>query len=120
MIISEWVLIQLTPQYNPLNNLEAFERAEYIHTLYITVFHCGKNQPKPFCITINAPVDKISGKVIQIREEMESIITDNKKSFLNIKHNDKDSEFFNTYVDKHMYSKVRYTINNRLKVNYAK
>ncbi|GJQ66032.1 hypothetical protein Trydic_g4122 [Trypoxylus dichotomus] len=111
----EWVIIQLTPDYNPEGNFETLEGTRYTNALYMTVFHCGANQPKPFYIKIDAPVDKISGKVIQIRQEMESIIVDNKKSFTNIKTSDKKADQFNSHIDKHLYSKARYVVNNRLK-----
>ncbi|KAI4468246.1 extra spindle poles 1-related [Holotrichia oblita] len=111
----EWVIVQLTPDYNPNENFETSPEARYTNALYVTIFHCGENQPKPFYIKINAPIDKISGKTIGIRQEMESIITDNKKSFADIKVNHHKTEFFTSYMDKHVYQKARYTINNRLK-----
>lgn len=84
--------------------------------MYLTVFHCGKEQPKPYHIVVDAPIDKISGNMIEIRQEMESIISDNKKSFTDLKIHDRKAEFFISHVDKHIYSKARYVINNRLKV----
>ncbi|KRT84740.1 Peptidase, partial [Oryctes borbonicus] len=111
----EWVIIQLTPEFNAKGNFETLDGTFYTDALYVTMFHCGKNQPKPFYIKIDAPLDRINGKVIQIRQEMESIIVDNRKSFTNIKMDDKKADHFNSHVDKHIYSKARYVINNRLK-----
>lgn len=115
-IFSEWVIVQLTPECNPNENFETSPDVRYTNALHVTIFHCGQNQPKPFYIQIKAPIDKISGKPIGIRQEMESIITDNKKSFADIKVNHHKTEFFTSYMDKHVYQKARYTINNRLKV----
>lgn len=61
-LISEWTIVQLTPEYNPLDEFNEDNDTFYTNPIHISVFSCGKNQPKPFLVTAKAPVDPVNGK----------------------------------------------------------
>lgn len=61
-IFVEWTIVQLTPQYNNMDEFNEDNDQYYTNPIHISVFKCGKNQPKPFLVTINAPIDPVNGK----------------------------------------------------------
>lgn len=57
----EWTIVQLTPQYNIMDQFNEDNDVYYTNPIHISVFKCGKNQPKPFMVTVSAPRDPVNG-----------------------------------------------------------
>nr|CAH7756667.1 unnamed protein product [Callosobruchus chinensis] len=75
----EWVLVQLTPRYNTLENIEERINKHYTGAIHISVFHCGPIAPDPFLVTVGAPKDPVNGQTVELEDEMYSIMRDNKQ-----------------------------------------
>ncbi|KAB0804727.1 hypothetical protein PPYR_01697 [Photinus pyralis] len=108
----EWTIVQLTSELSVEEHLELSLERRHTNPLHLTVFNCGKNQPSPFTVRIDAPHDGISGNVIEIRQEMFSIVNDNVKLLENFKSF--CGKNFKHIGEKMAYSEARFLLNNRL------
>ncbi|KAF5304771.1 hypothetical protein FQA39_LY09548 [Lamprigera yunnana] len=107
----EWTIIQLTSSFNAKENIDT--TCENYHTdgVHVTVFNCGSKED-PFTVTVYPPRDKISGEIIEIKQEMFSIIKDNLQSLQNFQSF--LGKTFKSSAEKLVYSEVRFFLNNRL------
>lgn len=60
-MFSEWTLVHLTPQFNPLQNIAEDNDIYQTNPLYIAVFNCGQSEQQPFLVTVDAPKDPVNG-----------------------------------------------------------
>lgn len=111
----EWTIVQLTPQFNQQESLEYDPDQAYTNPIHISVFNCGEKDKQPFCVTVNAPFDKIANRTIEIYREMKEIVKDNKLLIGNVQVTREG--FFRSYRDKLAYQDARDVINYRLQVN---
>lgn len=87
---------------------------EMTASLHIIVFNCGQKEVLPLCINVDAP-RSILGSIIELRKEMQEIITKNK--YLLVNH------FGDTPLEqvpgklKKAYTEHRSLLNSRLKVS---
>lgn len=109
----EWTIVQLTSQFNEEEALQ-IKSHSYTNPIHISVFNCGKTNTTPFCVTVNAPFDKISNKTIEVCNEMKNIVEENKLLVRNV-HVTKEGLFRN-FKDKKAYQDARDILNYRLKV----
>ncbi|XP_044265442.1 separin isoform X2 [Tribolium madens] len=108
----EWTLVQLTPHFTPKANVEMATNKHYTTSLYISVFICGLNQPKPFCVSIEAPKDSVTGAPVELAKEIHSIFFDNKQLLLN----SSKQRHFQNVSQKQQYYFQRKSIDDRLKM----
>lgn len=104
--------MQLTSQYNIQENIKLNIESVPTNGLHIIVFNCGRSNVAPYMITLDPPIDKISGKIIEIRQEMNSLIKDNLQSLRNAKALIGKKY----YTEKQAYSEARTLLNSRLEV----
>ncbi|KAJ8957970.1 hypothetical protein NQ318_001971 [Aromia moschata] len=109
-IISEWTLVQLTPQYNAADNINEDNKIYYTNPIHISVFNCGKNQVDPFMVTVDSPKDPVNGKQVELAQEMMSIITGNKEALMFNKQ-----KTFKNHKEKSSYFNRRQSIEDRLR-----
>ncbi|XP_022909758.2 separin isoform X1 [Onthophagus taurus] len=104
----EWTIVQITTKYNPEENVCVQSNKSFTNDLFITVFPCGnKKQLKPFSVKVLAPKD-VSGAVMNIKGEMDSIVNDNNTLL-------SSSKTISTHSQKKDYASSRSDLNNRLK-----
>ncbi|KAK4885723.1 hypothetical protein RN001_001994 [Aquatica leii] len=109
----EWTMIQITSQLNVQENFEVTSERYFTNSIHITVFNCGSKE-LPFSLMIDPPLNKVNGDVLEIRQEMYSIIKDNVKCLENFKAFCGKS--FKHAGEKLLYSEMRFSLNNRLEV----
>lgn len=61
LLLTEWTIVQLTPQYNNMDEFNEDTDLYYTNPIDISLFKCGKNQPKPILVTVSAPTDPVNG-----------------------------------------------------------
>jgi hypothetical protein len=108
----EWTSVQLTPHFNPKENVEIDPNKHYTNSLYISVFNCGANQPKPFCVNIEAPRDSVTGSHVEFVNEIRSIISDNKSALTSTKV----QTHFRGVPEKQNYFSKRQSLDDRLRI----
>ncbi|CAH1276827.1 unnamed protein product [Diabrotica balteata] len=82
----EWTVIQLTPQYNPMEIWNEDNNVHYTNSIQISFFNCN-SKDKPFYVVADAPRDKVNGTNIELCEELFTILRLNKEVLLS--HNQK-------------------------------
>lgn len=78
----EWNVIQITSQFNNLENCTLNVKNIPIVPMHMTVFNCGKDQFNPFTMVIEPPTDKITNNKIEIMQAMLSFITQMNETLL--------------------------------------
>ncbi|XP_018575922.1 separin [Anoplophora glabripennis] len=106
----EWTLIQLTSQYNPLDNINEDNNIYQTNPIHIAVFSCGQSEQSPFLVTVDAPKDAVNGNCVELAQEMMSIIKGNKEALMSHKQ-----KVFKNHKEKLNYMSRRQSIENRLK-----
>ncbi|KAJ8912438.1 hypothetical protein NQ315_006105 [Exocentrus adspersus] len=81
----EWTLVQLTPYYNPLDDITEDNTIFKTNPIHISVFNCGQLDEEPFLVTVNPPIDSVNGSCIELVQEMMSIIRGNKEALMSHK-----------------------------------
>lgn len=101
----------------------------YTNPIHLTVFKCGKNQPKPYLVTVSPPRDPVNGKYViaffsciqcclllgrpvELAKEIAEIIKGNKEA---LRSHTKQQKFKNQ-TEKLSYISRRQFIEDRLKV----
>ncbi|XP_063918848.1 uncharacterized protein LOC135134157 [Zophobas morio] len=109
---AEWTLIQLTPQFNAEENENISIKRHCTNSLTLTVFNCGQNQPKPFCVKVEKPIDEITGSTVELMYEAHSIMHDNRNTLIS----SKTQTHFKGISEKQNYYARRKSIDDRLKM----
>lgn len=78
ILFLEWTIVQITQKFSLKDALNIKPNTRIATALHISVFSCGKNQTKPFCVTVKEAKDK-TGCTLEVGREMDSIISDNLK-----------------------------------------
>lgn len=112
----EWTIVQLTPQFNRKERCNRNMNFYFTNSIHISVFNCGEKgkNSAPFCVTVQAPFDKIANNTIEICNEMRSIVEENKLLLRNVQVTHEG--YFRHYKDKKAYQDARDLIDCRLKV----
>lgn len=109
---AEWTLVQITPKFNVQASLNMVSKYYFTPALHISVFSCGKHQPKPICVTVDKPKD-VEGNVMEICQELNHIIQENKAGLTSVRQT--HGANFKSFDDKQAYWKQRMALNYRLK-----
>ncbi|XP_072381115.1 uncharacterized protein Sse [Diabrotica undecimpunctata] len=106
----EWTVIQLTPQYNPMEIWNEDNNVHYTNSIQISFFNCN-SKDKPFYVVADAPRDKVNGTNIELCEELFTILRMNKEVLLS--HNQKR---FPSHEAKYQYYGKMQSVEDRLKL----
>ncbi|XP_056637948.1 uncharacterized protein LOC130446007 [Diorhabda sublineata] len=103
----EWTVVQLTPQYNPMEIWNEDPDVYYTNAINISMF----TSKKPFLVTCGAPRDPVNGDGIELCNEIISILKVNKEVLTS--HSKK---MFSNYKEKNDYMHKVQGVEDRLKL----
>ncbi|CAG9858525.1 unnamed protein product [Phyllotreta striolata] len=102
----EWTIVQLTPQYNPLEQINMNRNAYYTNALNLTVFNSG-DEENPFFITIPPPKNH-KGGTVELSEEIMLFVNNHKEVLLG----SKNVKFDNLKAKMNYYEKLKHAEDN--------
>lgn len=109
---SEWTIVHITPSFHQQENVEISKEQNYTKSLYLSVFSCGIDRVKPFSVRVEAPKCSVDSSLMELVEEMYSILVENKNTLIA----PKEIRRFKSVSDKMDYYSRRNMIDSRMKV----
>lgn len=106
----EWTIVQLTPQFNPLEIMNNNKYIYFTNSIHISVFHCGEKE-EPFFVTANAPRDSVNGEQIELAKELLSILRLNKEGLTS-----HTQSRFENHKEKQRYCDKIQSVDDRMKL----
>lgn len=106
----EWTVVQLTPQYNPMEIWNEDPDVYYTNAIHISMFTCNTGD-KPFHVSCSAPRDPVNGDVVELCNEMISILKLNKEVL-----SSHSKKVFSNYKEKNDYMHKIQGVEDRLKL----
>ncbi|XP_060536236.1 uncharacterized protein LOC132708126 [Cylas formicarius] len=109
----EWTIVQLTSSNITAAEVNNNDPSKYVmNPLCISVFNCGQTTVDPFLITVPEPRDPVRGNIVNLVEQLMSIVEENRKILTSTMGLNR----FSTYEKKIAYYQQRKSIENDLKM----